>query len=540
VADRLDFPLDPPDAEEAWVVMGFGRAGSRYHSGDDWLLTQASSFGASVHSTGHGQVTYAESYGWGADGGVVIVRHTFADRSTILSFYGHLHPSSIALNAGDCVARGDRLGTLGKPRTPPHLHFEIRSAMPGEPGRGYSSSDPTRAGWEAPAQYIWNRRLAASPGARWTRPLSGRATRILGRLNPDTFVALEDGDLIAVDVRDGSLRWRHPISERPGDATLNAGRSAVYVINGAGRLEAYRLAELEEAGTSPGSQPSVRPAWRIDLDVSGAPGLAPLPGGGVAVSVRRVDYRRPPGGKGALSIRRQMVAVSAGGRRLWELNVAAPSGWSPQGDRWLLTGGRLVYTTGSQDADVWTIDEARPAAWGAHVGGRPFLGDGKLYVYDPEGVYRLDPETRSAELVYGLPRAYPGPGDMLALPGGGLLVAHGDRYDRRLIALNADGTLRWQRSYAGLPIGQPQLLMLGRRPYLVLRNDTVSATTLTVFAIDLERPALTRISSAAGPRASRPADTAALALDPDGLLVNLGGGGMVAIDPPASGPAARQ
>ena len=61
--------------------------------------------------------------------------------------------------------------------------------------------------------------------------------------------------------------------------------------------------------------------------------------------------------------------------------------------------------------------------------------------YDQEGVYRLNPETHSAELLYALPRAHPELGGVVALPDpdGGLLVAHAAPYDRRLIALNSDG-----------------------------------------------------------------------------------------------------
>ena len=33
---------------------------------------------------------------------------------------------SVTLQAGQCVARGQQIAVLGRPRSSPHLHFEIR------------------------------------------------------------------------------------------------------------------------------------------------------------------------------------------------------------------------------------------------------------------------------------------------------------------------------------------------------------------------------------------------------------------------------
>ena len=132
VVDTLDFPLDPPDAKNVrFGGQDFGAFRDTYygyHAGEDWWGTggDVSSFGAPVHSIGHGVVTYAEPNGWGRDKGVIIIRHTFPDGSRILSFYGHLHPPSVTLRLGDCVVRGDQIGQIGQPRSSPHLHFEIR------------------------------------------------------------------------------------------------------------------------------------------------------------------------------------------------------------------------------------------------------------------------------------------------------------------------------------------------------------------------------------------------------------------------------
>ena len=103
VVDLLDFPMDPPHGLR--VVFGgrdFGVYRSNYggrHTGEDWWNGSAS-FGTPVHSIGHGTVTFAEPWGWGADKGVVIVRHVFSDGRAILSFYGHLDPPQRRVERG--------------------------------------------------------------------------------------------------------------------------------------------------------------------------------------------------------------------------------------------------------------------------------------------------------------------------------------------------------------------------------------------------------------------------------------------------------
>jgi murein DD-endopeptidase MepM/ murein hydrolase activator NlpD len=194
LVDTLDFPLNPPDGEDAVGGGDFGnfrRRYDKYHTGEDWGFG-SSNFGSPVYSIGHGRVTYAQPLGWGVDQGVVIVEHTFRNGSTLLSFYGHLDPPSIILKAGDCVQRGDQVGEIGRPRTRPHLHFEIRSHMPDTPGPGYWPVDPTRAGWLPPSATISNYRLAISPGVRWTRPNISWSAKGIGVLNDDVFVAVED------------------------------------------------------------------------------------------------------------------------------------------------------------------------------------------------------------------------------------------------------------------------------------------------------------------------------------------------------------
>lgn len=512
VVDLLDFPIDPPDADRVTGGQDFGRHRSRYngyHAGEDWRGPggRRASFGEPVYSIGHGMVTYAAPLGWGVDQGVLIVRHVFADGSSVLSFYGHLDPPSVVLRAGDCVARGEQVGQIGKPRTSPHLHFEIRTHMPYEPGPGYWSVDPTLAGWKPPSQFIWDNRISAAPGVEWMRSFTSGSTTGLGMLKEDTFVAIDGLRLVGIDVSGEGLRWSQPISYTSPAVLIDADGSRVYAANSVGEIEAFLLPDLQGVKPSEGGEPSLEPIWMIKRETRGTPTLMPLPGGGVAVAVRG-----------------QMFGLSPSGRLLWEQESnGRPFDWA-------LVGERLIFTLEGRDGPVWSIDASGPTAWQAPVSGRPVIAGDRIFVYAADGIYHLDSETLSAELLYALPRGSPNSGDVIALPDGGLLVAHQDVYDRRLIVLNDDGTLRWERSFSNIFRGRQRLLMLGGRPFLVSENNTTSsAGEMSVFAIDLNSAQLARIFTA-GNRGSIPGPASAFVVGTHRILLDVGGSRLVMLD----------
>ena len=237
-ADTLDFPLAPPNGETASGGRDFGtyrRRYEKYHAGEDWGLSNRNNFGQPVYNIGHGQVTYAQPVGWGADKGVVIVRHTFPDGDSFLSFYGHLDPPSVILKEGVCVKRGDILGQIGRPRTPPHLHFEVRVHFPYSTGGGYWPSDPTGAGWLPPSQTVSRYRLQVSPGAIWTTETSASSTKPLGNLDTATFLMIEGNNLVGVDLLTGDQLWAYRLSEHIRDAWLDLDRQVFYVTELSGR-----------------------------------------------------------------------------------------------------------------------------------------------------------------------------------------------------------------------------------------------------------------------------------------------------------------
>lgn len=498
--DTLDFPLNPPDGAAASGGGDFARFRDRYdgyHAGEDWRVG-GSSFGEPVYSIAHGLVTYAQPLGWGADKGVVIVEHTFRDRRRVLSFYGHLDPPSVVIRAGQCVVRGDQIGAVGDPRTRPHLHFEIRVHLPDTPGPGYWPSDPRRAGWRPPSATIWNERITVLPGVAWTRLSAAGFERPIGLMG-DQVLVVSDGDLLSLDRTDGARSWSYPMAETVGNALLDTQGELVYVARAGGVIEAFRASELAEAL----SEIPVEPLWRLELRSAASQDLAPLPGGGLVASSRSGT-----------------VAISTSGSVLW--NGGPNSGivdWAHSGEALV-----LVAVDG-----VWVADAGGSTQWSDSVRGEHVVASGQPYVYAEDGVYRLDKERQSVELLLGLPSGFPRLGALADLPEGGAMVVHRDLDDTRLIAIGADGSMRWERSIELLQPRAVELLVLGEQAYLVVRYDLYGSTGVDIYQVSLRDGELLRVFSA-GTR-SNAAEPAAFLVTEDTLLISIAGVGLSAWSP---------
>jgi len=431
-----------------------------------------------VHSIGHGTVTYSAPRGWGTDGGTVVVEHILSDGSTYLSFYGHLKPTSVVLRAGDCVKRRQPVGQIGRPSSPPHLHFEIRRHMPNSPGPGYWPSDPSLAGWEQPSQFIWDQRVASSPGVVWTRPAaSWRGTTVLTTLDDDTVAVSEDGLLLGISVLDGSLRWTQTSSVRATRGITDTVEPMLYTANQyAGRVEAFHLQELHSRSEPTGSAVPLMPAWEIRLDASGSVTLMPMPNGGVVASFRQ-----------------KLFGISALGRLLWTFD--APGSVLD----WVRLGERLIVSTAGEDASVWDVDETGMYMATIPVAGQLLIQDERLVVYGENGVSGVATGLPLADLLCALPKRRLEDGDLIALADGGLLLMHADSFDQRLLALNGDGTVRWQRSLVRVLRGyEHHTLMVDGYPLLVSHRRVASSSELLVSGIDLERGALVRLFATEG------------------------------------------
>jgi murein DD-endopeptidase MepM/ murein hydrolase activator NlpD len=504
VVDIFDFPMNPPDAAGLGNGRDFGVFRSRYdqhHAGEDWwAANRSSTFGERVYSIGHGRVTYSQPLGWGRDQGVIIIQHTFSDGRAILSFYGHLDPASFLARVGDCVERGQQLAQIGRPRTAPHLHFEIRTQSPDATLGGYWPRDPTTAGWLPPSQTIWERRILSSPGVQWVRPPAGRGAAAVGQVG-DTLLLLEMGQLVGLNAADGRQLWRYEGDNVINAALLNDER--LYLLARGGQISAHAL---NEAGA-----PAGPPLWQMTLPGASGGILLPLPSA-------------LPGGGLIAAARQQLTAFDADGEALWTAEqVGRPFAWHIEPDF-------LLLSVAGGGASVWRIDwqgarplDGLPAELSA---GYLLANENGYWLHGRDGLYQLDLERETAHLRLPLPVGSLVNGSRLALPDGGLLLAHADGRDRRLILLDGAGVLRWERSYAREISGAVWLTAVNDAVYLLAEENNGWVSQLTLYAISLDQPRLTR-QFTGGTRA--PISGASwLWADGERLILNIGGGHLVA------------
>jgi len=497
LVDTFDFPLNPPFGGETSARFGFGSYSNRYekyHAGEDWGFTDDPSFGKPVYSIGHGQVTYAAPNGWGLDRGTVVIRHVFPWGGYVLSFYGHLDPPSVTLKAGDCVERGDKIGEIGRPRTSPHLHFEIRLHLPISAGHGYWSTNPANAGWLPPSQTIWGTRIAASPGVLWMLPSGEGLTRGLG-IDQDSLVILQGGQMSAVNPDDGALLWSQPISETIRTALLDAVESQVYQLDLSGDLTAYSL-----------PSPS-QPRWKADINAFSSAELIPFPNGGLLVADRH-----------------RAIGVSSTGEIRWESETSAPvASWAPYEDG-------LIFTTSDTEKPLWSTTESSITSWDLKLSGKLAVSEDGNYLYAEDGLYRLNMGDQTAVLLRELPGTNLRSRDLAVRPGGGLLLIHADRADRRLLAVDTDGSIIWERSIGALPRGELRLVSLGDSVYLVNYHTDTTGIQVDLYAIDQESSTLTHIFNG-GSRQSYSREVWLMPINANHLLLNIEAGGLALFDP---------
>lgn len=523
VVDLLDFPLDPPDAES--ITSGgqdFGRFRRRYdgyHAGEDWWgPSRRNSFGQPVYSIGHGQVTYAHPYGWGVDQGVVIIRHVLGDGRTFLSFYGHLDPPSVTLQSGECVERGDQVGEIGRPRSSPHLHFEIRTHTPGDPGPGYWSTDPTRSGWLPPSETIWSQRISVSPGVQWTRPPA--TERLLGGqfLDEDVLIMSEGADLVGLSVPDGTEKWRHTAFsvEDPDDdeeetvaieaLAMDREGALVYVADRRGKLLAFNL-PVESATEEATSTGLLERAWDITFhNLRGSPTLIPLPHGGVAYLAQE-----------------RMIGLSSAGALLWRSSFAG----RPQD--WVHFEEEVVVSAPGREGSLWSLNSSGPLAWKGIPGGALAGSGDDALLYDGDAVYRLELQNHRAHLLFSLSSGVVSQGDIAILPSGEILVAHMDGAARRLVAIDARGELLWERTYDGPADGRPQLLVMEGEPYLLSEERNRAWSRVSLYAISGQERSFTWLFGG-GSRSEDQGTTWTRPVGAARMLLNIGGGSLVALN----------
>lgn len=460
LVDTLDFPIEPP------LALNVSRGGqdfgvfrnrySKYHAGEDWGAPSGRrNLGEPVYGIGNGRVMYAAPNGWGRDKGVVIIEHSLLDGDHVLSFYGHLDPPSVILRAGDCIKRGDQVGNIGDPRTSPHLHFEMRTHMPYQPGPGYWEEDPTTVGWIPPSQTIWQQRMLAQPNVDWIRPYTN-TSKPIDMLNEASMLLLASRTVMNVNLNDGSIQDSVLPEENIIDVLLIPQQNRLYSVNQQGELMQWMQ-----------TQEGFAAEWSTELSKRGRTTLHRAPNGGAIVAIQNVLFH-----------------VNKDGELLWQFELEErPSYWAN-------TAEQTIFAIDNPPS-LWRIKGEDLPEQIAEVTGIPLLNDTTLQVYAQNAVYHV--EADMAVSAYPLPNGFLQFGDATSLTNGRFLIAHTDIFDQRLLAFAADGTLLWQRSYAELFPDDVQLLSLNDQPYFVTRKTTGVTTILDIYEIDMETAVLTHI-----------------------------------------------
>jgi outer membrane protein assembly factor BamB len=360
-----------------------------------------------------------------------------------------------------------------------------------------------------PSETIWNQRIATSPSVQWERPpaIETTGSKEVGILNNDTLIILEGSTLIGLNLADGREQWRHDETTGISNATLDSQQPILYLSRRTGQLGAFSLldAQGQTASAATASPPTFTALWEIELDFGlGTPILIPFPQGGVVVVARQ-----------------WLSFITANGNANWiQRATIEPFAWTTNNNRLLLsTIGAIA---------LWQIDESGIEAWDVIAEGYPLVTADQQWLYSRDGLYLLDETSQTVVLQYPLPSGSLTQGDATSLPDGGMILAHSDRFDDRLLAFNPDGSLRWERSYRDLISGRVHLLAVGSAPYLITQSARDDNGTLAVYTIDPLAGNLTHLFSG-GSRTFVAADTWMEAAA-DQLLLKIGGGHLVSLD----------
>lgn len=479
VVDVIDYPID--GLVEGYDDFGLFRA--RFGGNHVGVDIGFERWGDPVAAAARGRVTYADPEGWDTEKGVVILEHTFPDSSIAYTLYGHMEQSDTVTfpRLGDCVERGQIVGTIGWPsRGLPHLHYEIRTFLPNDGGPGYVTDNPLDSGWYNPFDFtaLWRLRLA--PGfveSATFHTVPGVPPALL-----DTGVyVVASGSLIAGTLPDGAVLWRVETSGAvTGLAALPGGRVVARTHTGQTiTLENGRYLAVWDA---PGPDTPLITLGETLVIASADGGLAaydPLgtmlwtvPGTGADV----VAVDLTAGGDQALALTRTSGGsvltrvVNADGTVAFETTYADTVAAAPDrsGGWLLLDGSQVKRIAGGANHNISTL--APPPG---RVGRLTVDVLGNTYLYARGDGGTLLSVDASGSVRWRIPYEAPGALAPLLATGSGCM----------LYTLDSDGTLNVFDTASGDLLRQAQLYAGGRR------NGSPAARLLTVDANERVRAA---------------------------------------------------
>jgi outer membrane protein assembly factor BamB len=306
---------------------------------------------------------------------------------------------------------------------------------------------------------------------------------------------IKGGEMRSLDPETGTLFWSQPISETIRTALLDTETSQVYQLDLSGDLTAYALPNSRDV------------LWKSNINALSTAELIPLPDGGLMVADRR-----------------RVVAVSSLGETLWEAETDAPV------VSWVHEGDMVIFSTTHAEQPLWTADKRGIAAWDLPLNGKLAVSNSGVFLYTEEALYRLGVFDQSASQLNQFPRTNLQSIDLVSRSDGGLLLIHQDRSDRRLLSIDPDGTLVWERSISAIPRGELRLVALGETVFLLNYRTASSGTRLDLYGLSQEYGRLTHILEG-GSQQSYRRNFWVAPIHQNRLLINTGGETLAVFDP---------
>lgn len=436
VAESIAYPVD---TQRFRLVQDFGapspRHQGRYHTGEDWYAGRADNFGlgSPVHAAAAGRVTFSSPLGWGRDGGVVIIEHTFRDGNILYTQYGHMaETESIKFPAQfSCVQQGDIVGAIGNVRPAPHVHFEVRAQDGTSPGPGYSWRDPLLDGWRRPSKAVNNWQAWLHPAFSWRLDLADEA----GPITPP--LELDDHSLLYLDANrlgritpDGRSLWRINL-ERVGVA-ISVFENRPLLTYADGRMQHINL-----DGT-------LAESWELNTTLA-----RPLLLGSVML------FQAPDGALVALAGDRRGIA--------WQSDPLPPIRQAEQAGQviGLMTTGDEMITLSLQGE---ILDRAQLRA----AGSLTRTADDELRVFSVGGLWTVLADGSWSPVMENAPRGGP---SAAALNSGELYLFDGTL----LYAYDSNQVLRWEVQLPPGISGAVQLSDYGNVLLLTSSHGTIAA-----------------------------------------------------------------
>jgi murein DD-endopeptidase MepM/ murein hydrolase activator NlpD len=400
VVSSVNFPVD---IAQFRIAQDFAapsiRHQGRYHTGEDWYGGRGTSEGHPVHAIAAGRVTYSAPDGWGRDRGVIIIQHTFPDKSIAYSMYGHLQetPTYPFPKRYTCVKPGDIIGVIADIRPVPHVHFEIRVNQPDVPGPGYLTDVPTALGWRHPSQFVLNWQTWLGPAHRWHTDMGDESGPLTPPLElPDHQMLYLDSNRVRGLTPDGRVLWRTNLTQPALALTWWQDEP----------LLTYADGTMQQIGVDGTLGKSWQTGMRLDSPplIAGKALLFHTPDNVlVAFNAERqaAIWQLPnvpawtrafaaPNAIGLLTCDNQLLTVSLTGKLLDHAQLREPAGLGAA-----LNGDLLVYGSGGlwrvNGNGQWTMAMENVPSGGMSANAL-FTPDGKSYLFDGRTFYAYNPD----------------------------------------------------------------------------------------------------------------------------------------------------